>query len=385
MKKIKQIKIFIACPNDIAMEKDSIELVVGELNKTTGKQNGFIIDLLNWKTDIYTQIGEDAQDVINKQIDTKYDILIGILWLKIGTPTKRDKSGTVEEINRAISNNKELLIYFNTSPPDSMKSLDLDQYSHVKKFKNELSEQGVLYKEYELIKNFESLFRIDLSNLVIDKIIQGKDNIKSTQIKPKSSKYSSITELITEIENKNHKLDEIDIFEIAEETVSILNSVTISMNSITESLKYLTEKLEQRTAEINKFLKIKDERFKMNKMRTIVNLLANELNEFNLRIQNELPTFSKNFISVGGTYSKLMLAASSYKISEFEDLKSNTSGFKSSVEEAMVGCAELIKAIMKWPPLNHNFNKSKRDTELVLKDLMKHMLEGLNLLDAALN
>lgn len=118
MNEVKKIKIFISCPGDIVSELDSIELVVNDLNKTIGRHQSYMLEMLNWKTDTYSQIGVDPQDVINNQMDDRYDILVGIMWLRLGTPTKRDKSGTVEEINRALrSKEKEQLIYFKTEPP----------------------------------------------------------------------------------------------------------------------------------------------------------------------------------------------------------------------------------------------------------------------------
>ena len=139
MNEIKLIKLFISCPSDIIDEQDSIQFVTNEINKTSGKHNNFYLELLNRKVDTYTQIGEDAQDVINNQIDSQYDILIGVLWQKIGTQTNRDKSGTIEEINRSIKNNKEFLIYFKTLPPDSLNSININELSKIQDFKNELN------------------------------------------------------------------------------------------------------------------------------------------------------------------------------------------------------------------------------------------------------
>lgn len=98
METINKIKLFISCPGDITNEIDSIKMIVKNINKTSGQQNHFLIETVHWDEDTYTEIGNDGQEIINRQID--YDILVGLMWLRIGTPTKRDKSGTIEEINR---------------------------------------------------------------------------------------------------------------------------------------------------------------------------------------------------------------------------------------------------------------------------------------------
>ena len=386
MKEIKQIKIFISCPGDIVDELSSIRLVIEEINKTAGKQNLYSLELLNWKTDTYTQIGDDAQDVINKQIEPEYDILVGLMWQKVGTPTKRDKSGTIEEINRAIaSKEKEFLIYFKTTPPENLNLINLDHLSVINQYKKELSDEGVLYKEFNSPATFESLFRINLTNLIIDKLLAPKGSINISEVSTKPNKYVAITNLISEVETKNEDVIDIDIFVLVEETMSYLNSVTSSLSSMTVASTDFTANLQIRTNELNRFNKIKDDKLRINKVKTIVNLLAKELDEYNNRIQNELPTFSENFISVGNTYSKVMLVASIYDNEDTSGLRQSAMEFRDSVNKAMEACANLIREIMKWPPVTSKFNKSKRETEITLKNLIKEMLDGLSLLDEAIN
>lgn len=386
MKEIKQIKIFISCPGDIIDELSSIQLIIEEINKTSGKQNLYNLELLNWKTDTYTQVGTDAQEVITNQLESEYDILVGLLWQKIGTPTKREKSGTIEEINRAISNDeKEQLIYFKTTPPDNLNLIDPDQLSKINSFKKELSSKGVLYKEFISTINFESLFRINLTNLIIEQVLAPKKRLAETKpSKTNEDKYSSITDLITEVENKDEDTLGLDIFNLVEETTSYLNMISASLSSMTNSLKDLTTNLTKRTEELRKFIKIKDDRLRISKVKTVANLLANELDEFNNRINNELPVFSENFTAVGHAYSKVMLAASSYDYEDTSGIKESAIKFRDSVEDSTEGCATLLRAVMKWPPVNPKFNKSKRETELTLKNLTKEMLEGLILLNEAI-
>ena len=57
----------------------------------------FRIESKKWEKDVFPAFGEDSQDVINKQIGTDYNIFVGIMWKKFGTPTSRAESGTEEE------------------------------------------------------------------------------------------------------------------------------------------------------------------------------------------------------------------------------------------------------------------------------------------------
>ena len=200
MKQVKQIKLFISCPGDITHELDSIKLVVDEINKTAGEQNSYVLRLINWKTDTYTQIGTDAQEVINNQIESQYHILIGLMWLRLGTPTKRDESGTVEEINRALKNKeKEQLVYFKTASPLDITMINPEDLTKINKFKKDLGSKGVLYHEFSSTTKFESLFRIQLTRLIYDKLLSNNTQNDTNQKNlPEivEDKYHHITSLI---------------------------------------------------------------------------------------------------------------------------------------------------------------------------------------------
>lgn len=387
MKVINQIKIFISCPGDIKAELDSIRLIVEEVNKTSGRQNSYFIETLNWTTDTYTQVGEDPQDVINSQLESEYDILVGLMWLCFGTPTKRDKSGTVEEINRAIkAGNKELLLYFKTTPPENINSLDLEQLTNIREFKKELSQNGVLYKEYNSIEAFESLFRINLTNLISDRLL-AKSEIKDKQRFHTAhySKYSAITDVLYKVEQRIEGTDyELDVFEIIEQLLSSLESINMSLDTMTSTLNEFTHKMQSRTTELERLNSIKDNRLRFNKTQIVVNLFATEMDDFHSRINQELPRFSENFLAIGPLYSSIVQYGTVNDIPENETAKNALLSFRDSIEGATINSAKMLEQFTKWPPMSGRFNKSRRATELVLKNLTSEMLQGLKLVDEAI-
>lgn len=386
MKEIKQINLFISCPGDIKDELNSIEVIVKEFNKTFGEISNFVIQIVHWNEDTYTDIGEDGQEIINNQID--YDILIGILWMKLGTPTKRDKSGTVEEINRAIKNpEKQQLVYFKTATPNNLNSINTSELNDIMLFKKELSNK-LLYKEFESIDKFETLFRLNLSNLIKDKFIDEQKPAQSSTeiISPKKDvKYQNIVSLIDEIENSTKdNFEDVDIFKINENGHKCFDKTTINLTILTGYITKLTVNLNRGTEEINQANNIKDTRLKLSRAKKVVNQLSKELDEFNDEINSELPNFSENLKEVGKTTSDIFLTLRSYKGLDEYDIESNTLAFRDSMENAMNSTAEMLKEIMKWPPINLKFNTSKRNTEVTLKDLTKEIMFGLTIIDEAL-
>jgi hypothetical protein len=73
------------------------------------------------------EMGDSAQSIINRTVLQECDLLVGIFWTRIGTPTEEYASGTVEEIERHIDSGKPAMLYFSSAPvmPDSV---DPDQY-----------------------------------------------------------------------------------------------------------------------------------------------------------------------------------------------------------------------------------------------------------------
>ena len=164
---INQIRIFISSPSDVAAERKAALTVIEELNRTICESFGIILKPLTWENDTYPSEGEYPQDVINKQIGG-YDIFVGIMANRFGTPTPKAGSGTEEEFNIAYDNreNTHIMFFFKKELVDP-DSLDFEQINKVKEFKNKLFKQGVLFKEFP--REFERLFRHCLTKYLTDK------------------------------------------------------------------------------------------------------------------------------------------------------------------------------------------------------------------------
>src|SRR5688572_30720469 len=90
---ITQIQVFVSCPMDVNEEKDIVCEVCHKINKDL-LQSGCNIQLVvrEW-SEIIGQIGIQAQDSINTTIN-EYDIYLGILWMRFGTPLKSINQAT---------------------------------------------------------------------------------------------------------------------------------------------------------------------------------------------------------------------------------------------------------------------------------------------------
>ncbi len=111
---------------------------------------------VGWETHSSPEMGDRPQAIINKQILKDCDLLVGVFWTRIGTPTGEYASGTVEEIEEHIKTGKPVMLYFSSAPvlPDSVEA---DQYSELKKFRESCKSRG-LFETYSDINDFKSKF-----------------------------------------------------------------------------------------------------------------------------------------------------------------------------------------------------------------------------------
>jgi hypothetical protein len=167
---VTKLRVFVASPGDVRRERELLDGVIDELNRGIAAEKGLILELVRWETHAWPDIGEDAQDVINRQI-APGDVFVGILWNRFGTPTRRAESGTKEEFDRAYAYWKQygrpkIMFYFNRAPFSPSSEDELEQKRKVLAFKKELGDKGALYWEYNGADEFERVVRGHLTQVV---------------------------------------------------------------------------------------------------------------------------------------------------------------------------------------------------------------------------
>lgn len=177
----KIYKCFIGSPSDTAEERAICDRVFNKINETIGQKFDFRVESVRWEKDVIPAFGNDAQDVINKQIGDGYHLFIGIMWKKFGSPTNRAESGTEEEFTNAyqvwLKNKKiDLLFYFNNKST-GLDDIDTEQLTKVRAFKQKIADLGGLYHQYSGVKQFEDDFNKHMQNLFLSKDSNSRSNI----------------------------------------------------------------------------------------------------------------------------------------------------------------------------------------------------------------
>jgi hypothetical protein len=157
-------QVMIASPADITTERKIVMDVVHDWNNVHSSKTRMVLLPAGWETHSIPLMGDRPQEIINKQVLKSSDLLVGIFWSRIGTPTGEAISGTVEEIERHMAAGKPVMLYF-SSAPVMKDSVDEEQYRHLLEFKNWVKTRG-LYESYEDTSDFASKFSRQLARLI---------------------------------------------------------------------------------------------------------------------------------------------------------------------------------------------------------------------------
>jgi hypothetical protein len=145
---VRLIRIFVSSPGDVAKERETLDEVIGAINDVQGRQSGVRLEVWKWEDQVVPQIGRPPQTVVDTQLPT-YDIYLGIMASRFGTPTEQYGSGTEKEFRDALARWGEegapwILFYFHDNPPPSKKPKEVAQYLKVCEFREELESKGIV-------------------------------------------------------------------------------------------------------------------------------------------------------------------------------------------------------------------------------------------------
>lgn len=149
----KVIKVFVASPMDLETERAELKGALAKVNNTIGKGSNIEFEMVGWEDYTTPGFGDDAQDVVNQQISMEYDIFVCMFKSRLGTPTKRYTSGTVEEYERAKHKkiyraDLDIMAYFFECEDCPQEILDL---------KRQMGHDGALFWEVKKTDVFEDV------------------------------------------------------------------------------------------------------------------------------------------------------------------------------------------------------------------------------------
>ncbi len=146
------IPVMIASPGDVAEERELIRTIIHDWNDVNAEASNVMLAAVGWETHSSPELGTRPQELINNRVLKNCDLLVGVFWTRLGTPTGKAPSGTVEEIEEHVSAVKPAMIYF-SSKPVAPESIDAEQYAQVQAIKRKWQPQGLI-ETYDNLEEF---------------------------------------------------------------------------------------------------------------------------------------------------------------------------------------------------------------------------------------
>ena len=362
-------QVFVASPSDVADERGVLEGVIAQLNQIWSKSLGITFELLKWETNVHPSFASDPQTVINNQIGLEYDVFIGIFWGRLGTPTPRAASGTLEEFERAYQRfvltktSPEIMIYFKDAgiPPSKT---DIEQLKQVNEFRSTLSEMGGLYSMFEDQAGFESSLRSHLSALA--------QKFSAQHALPITQPFTVSSQQVQEIQLLPEE-DDYGLIDYTEIYTSRLAEMTSAMSSISDAGGRLGEQLVQRTTELQNVNKSSTKDIRRHAKRA-----ADDLNNFAdiVKIQVGIMSFGREVAFDALSKALSLQPDFSTNKSDFQSLRIILIAVIESVYAAGKSTSELRSSISSIPRITKDLNVSKRAVVTQL-DLVKSEFDNV--------
>lgn len=367
-------EVFIASPVDVEPEREALETVVSEFNRTWSDTHRANLELVKWETHSRPAVGRDAQDVINGQVSSNYDIFLGIMWGRFGTATARAGSGTEEEFQIAYDRLKkgdrvQIMFYFKDAgiPPSEV---DAKQIAQVQSFKRKIiDEYGGLYCKFETRDDFLAKAREHLSKTVQDLLDASGSNVEpKTALEEASLEPDGYNPLANLAAIDDSEVSE-GIFDLMDRGNRAIDLIVQTVGRMTDITRDLAENFTRRTSELES---IKDNSGRL-ATKKVANNVASNLEVFVERMSSEVIEYhSQNAIFFETVNELLLIEKESFKDDhDIEIMLNNMKKYRTEIEGSHQSLAGLKRSVANIPRLTTASNRAKRRAVAVMDDLLE--------------
>lgn len=160
---VQGIRVLMSGPSDVKRDRDGLLRAIEAWNMTHSERLGVVLVPRRWEN-VAPGVGTDPQAVVGRSIVQDCDMLIGLAWTRLGTPTPRDESGTAEEIRECIQAGKPVMLYHCRRPVE-LGTVDHEQVAALNTFLDEVK-HAALVPDYADIEELVGRFPNDLTQIV---------------------------------------------------------------------------------------------------------------------------------------------------------------------------------------------------------------------------
>ena len=157
-------QLLVASPGDVPSERQAITEIIHDWNDLNSSERQVVVLPVRWETHSSPELGAPPQAIINRQLADQCDFVVSVFSTRMGTPTENADSGTAEEIDRAGTAGKPVMLYFSNAPVPPAE-IDTKQLERVREFRAKTYPQGIV-EDYDSLQEFRDKFARHLSRTV---------------------------------------------------------------------------------------------------------------------------------------------------------------------------------------------------------------------------
>jgi hypothetical protein len=377
------VTIFISSPGDVKSERQFIIDEIQSWNQRNSEKSGCFLSPRTWEDVVAPDQDQYSQNVINQQIGDSYDVFLGLMWSRFGTPTQAADSGTEEEYDRAIERKNSgthlnLSFFFKTSDVP-MSLIDADQITKVSEFKKKISAAGCFYKEFSedihLSRGLNILFDKIARNLEKYPILDGMIAIPADKLVLPSEKQT-----IPSDNTGASDEDALGLFDLSDMMERTTAAIVVLVSDWGNEIELLGAAMKDSTEQLNNMSKFGQPDQQL--VRKKVSQTAEQLDQFaefgEAKIE-EIESEMSEFIS---TFQGIADVSKDFNSTQ-DDIDNTAHSIEQLVvgmEGAMDGTRSFADSVAALPRLSKEFNKSRARVVRVQKkflDLMEQNLRDL--------
>jgi len=206
-----ELRIFVAWPSDVEEERNRAKTVIKDLDRTF-RQRGFSLEMLDWREYVPAGAGNPEDIIIEATKPHSWDIFIGLLWKRFGSPPRSENplinprterpydSGFEFEYELAYDlwkkKNRPHIMIYKSERLISQDEHDPAQFNLLKSFIDGIVQrQEVLFKKYVSLNDFGKKLKNDLIS-VIENLITQPIPVQTIELSKREYELSGIQTLL---------------------------------------------------------------------------------------------------------------------------------------------------------------------------------------------
>ncbi len=384
----KIISVFISSPSDVTQERATVIEIIEDVNKLIGDQHGCNFQPVTWENDVLPTFGNNPQATIDAEVGDEYDLFLGIMSTKFGTPTESASSGTEHEFERAYSrkmNNPEaveILFYFQ-EPGHSGRQIDVKELGKVENFKSKISDKGI-YANYKSLEDFKTKVTSHLSKLM-PRILEGhatEDPAEATaQLSENDDTVSpSQKNLLADPLEFLSGLDDSDepgFMELTEQTEDAFSATRLQLEALSTAVTKMGDDIQEQAS----ILTSSPGTLSQSETRNVLRDSSRSMEAFVETSAAVLPLF-RNHLSEGIRLSRdLIIVLSQDNVGTKKDRDDLSSAFvtmRLGMQRGLSGFEDLSSTLGSLPRATSEFNRAKKRTKAIVDGVCSLISDALN-------